>query len=1090
MLTNKKIQGAVSVFLVIILVPCIVMTSLFVELGRVHMSQSMAKSASDLALNSLLTNYDADLNEYYGMIASCQNISEYYESTAQLFLRNMSSRKMSEDEIYLIADYYKNVINDEKISDLLQVECLKAPSEMVSSVENANLANAALLKDQVVEFMKFRGPIELTVGFINKFMNSDGSESESISQLKESDKNEQLVEDKKAYYQAEGDLLKAAFNTFDAIRTYGKKAKDEGINNEKMQEYADKINSYKGVYSDIHRLTVTNLFNTAGLGQYNRVTYSLDAHNEEYTEEHSEVYSNKEEADGETHYYIDNDRIDSLLDDLEDKIEEFETAKDDYASAASSLLNNMYGEGDGQANAIQWWVRMNEAVNDSSDSKHNAVSESANNMLIAYSKVLAITKCELSDEAYKSTWESRYNSLTEKVREYQSKYLVSGNTDNSDPYLRAVNALEQVSSAFQSKIQPSGVFVSVGGQSRSVENAISFAASDLLELRNLLQARVDELNKAIDGDESADVKSLDQLKELAGTYKTNLGNWTNTAQAGDTSMKKEDRARINRNEGIPEEEQVSEEEFIDQYATKITEEAVIELKNRLVNIRSQFQTLIDAIDSIKYGEMKVIEIKDFNTFKSRAGSKVDSSDIPLNNGELRTYADNTFSQLFLPSSEKAVTLTFMPNNGNNPDIDPKEGNSVNTPELLKYFYQQWKDIDKGKVDTAKQDEEDAKSRQKDYEIEKKETARKYRGAGQNITKEISSGNSFDLGTGIIGSLVGLIKNIIDGNFGAIRDDIYVTTYFRGMFSFATFDREGMYSLLSDEEKKELDLDNFTDYYDNVEGSAEEEKTWLSENLKDSYNKSLTNKMINQTNNAAYLAELEYILYGKETNQDNLNDAFGQIYFIRFALNTISAFQNYWSDEKIEAVAAAVSGISGGVIPPQVIKAIMLPIMAAIESCTDINRLSAGFPVEIYKKKEDWWLLGKLSGGSLVEFVGSLTSDFKEGEDNLKPKNKDEGIFYSDYITIFLYLGLSGGGNLEEDMYKRMAEVIQTNLRKQNGDDSYSLSKALVYFQLDASIKVKPLMIRLPFFNSPEYENDLETNTDWCTYPLQTIRGYK
>ena len=44
---------------------------------------------ADLALNSLLTNYDADLSEWYGMIASCQNIDEFYDVSAQFFLRTI-----------------------------------------------------------------------------------------------------------------------------------------------------------------------------------------------------------------------------------------------------------------------------------------------------------------------------------------------------------------------------------------------------------------------------------------------------------------------------------------------------------------------------------------------------------------------------------------------------------------------------------------------------------------------------------------------------------------------------------------------------------------------------------------------------------------------------------------------------------------------------------------------------------------------------------------------------------------------------------------------------------------------------------------
>ena len=68
----KKARGAVSVFLIIILVPCLLFSSIFVDLSKVYLAESQAESAADLALNSLVSHFDYDLNDWYGMVASCQ----------------------------------------------------------------------------------------------------------------------------------------------------------------------------------------------------------------------------------------------------------------------------------------------------------------------------------------------------------------------------------------------------------------------------------------------------------------------------------------------------------------------------------------------------------------------------------------------------------------------------------------------------------------------------------------------------------------------------------------------------------------------------------------------------------------------------------------------------------------------------------------------------------------------------------------------------------------------------------------------------------------------------------------------------------
>lgn len=61
----RKKDGAVSVFLTIILVPMIVVSCLFVDACRAKLAEPVVSSAGDLTLNTALTQYDATLNDYY-----------------------------------------------------------------------------------------------------------------------------------------------------------------------------------------------------------------------------------------------------------------------------------------------------------------------------------------------------------------------------------------------------------------------------------------------------------------------------------------------------------------------------------------------------------------------------------------------------------------------------------------------------------------------------------------------------------------------------------------------------------------------------------------------------------------------------------------------------------------------------------------------------------------------------------------------------------------------------------------------------------------------------------------------------------------
>lgn len=1074
MKSKKGVRGAVSVFLVMILVPCIVVSSVFVDLGRVHMSKSMATSASDLALNSLMTNYDADLSEWYGMAASCQSIEEFYEISAQFFLRTLSSQGLSDDEIILLSDYYANATNDDTIYDLLQIECQTAPSDMISAVSGANLSNATLIKDQTVEFMKYRAPIELTLGIIDR-LKSDTTVNAALN----SDANKELVDDKTEYYEAEGELLAAAFNSYIAIYDYYKEATMNGLTNDKLSGYVDKLTEYRNVYLEIHKLYVSNLSNTSGLSRYSRVTLNLDKYNSTYTKTHGDVYSRKETKDNVTHYYIDGEDITDLLDALETEIGDFNTAKANFENAASSLMGKLPGTGANQSNTIQWWVQMNKAVN-SSNGHTTKVKNAGQDMLKAYSKVLAIKDCELGNEI-PTDWETRFNELTGQVEDLQAKYLKAGITDSNDSYLKAVKKLEEISNANYGKISSGNLYVTVDGQSMTLDNALVHIKGQLSSMRSELKNYVDLLNIAIDGNEDDEdvpendrVKSLDALLSLANTYDIKLGNWSSTANSSTTQMGEDDREEI---------------AGISQVCEALDEESVRELKTRLTRIRSQINAVISGIDSMSYGSTKVKSLNAFSTFKTAAQTKVSSSSIGLTNQELTNYSTTTFGQLFTPTSTPVMTFSHTNDSSYNPTISPTSG-EVDTPELFKYFHSKFGGLSKQDVN-EKQDELDGGESEATNKANEAKEKGRYHGGGSDITKDFSGSETFNLADGAISGIVDLIDSLINLDVSNIRDDLYVTTYIMNMFSYATYENEGLYSLV--EKKTELTLGSYPTEYQKVMGTAStDEGTWLSESYKDYYNKSLTNKLINKGNNAAYCAEVEYILYGGRDgkgNDDNVKAVYNNIYGIRYALNLVSGFANFWSgtDNTSLTISGIANGIwlaTGGIIPEALTKVVLIPILTVFETSNDLDRLEAGFPVELYKTTHNEWWVKVPDGKTGTSSVGGLTNIFKSGLTG-SIKNTGNGIYYSDYLTLFVYLGLKSGS--AEDMYQRMAEVIQANIRKLSGDNTYSMKKAQVYFKLEATIRVKPLMITLPIFN--DYDNNMDTKTDWCTYKISTVRGY-
>lgn len=1118
-------KGAVSVFLVLILVPCLLVTSLFVDLSRVKLSKSQASSSADLALNSLMTNYDADLNEWYGLVSSCQNIDEFYEISADYFLRMLSSQDLSTDEVMLLSDYYaaatqNGAIYDslqeffgyddeptKKAADLIAVDVQTDSKDIVSAVEGANMANATMIKNQLIEFLKYRAPKELAEELIERIKHQDTT----ISAVSDAAEQKPLVDSKQEFYETEGEFTSAAFRSYWAIRDYS----DMGITKDKIKsDYIGAYKEYKKAYKEMHKNTYKYLLNTDGLSPYSIEYRDLSSFENTYSRDNSDVYSY--EQDGK--YFITDSDMRSYINDLGAAYRDL----NDYFNGIngnhnlSDLAGMDCGFDAGQNNPVQWWVKANKEKDRSLDD----LSDKADAFMKAYAKAKLLSdesddkKLTRTDDA-QTFWDEKDNdtgdggyrySLYDDDKTYQDlinlsdslykKYLNSSTIDTSTNYYKFVSKLSQISNDNKDRIDVSKYKVTVDGQEKSYEDAIEYMSEELDDRISELDEAIKYLNIAIDG--KGKVKKLDKLKELAGQYHDDLDGWNDEANSRNEGMWRDDQTEINNR---------THDECID----KITEENVEALKTRLTNIRTLLKNVKGMLDDMEYCGKKVKDITSFDKFKDRLKGQVSVSDIPMKNSELDSNADSSFS--FKTDSESNTNAgNQIDDDAYDPTLDPETGNN-NIPELYKYMHEAYKDKQdkKDAVDEAEDDQKNAKNAQKEKEKEAKKGVlngtlsehdiKNSLGDDKIATKSASFGLD-DILAGICDTIGSFFTDDALDNLGDMRDTLYTTTYIREMFSYSTYEKEGLYNRVKDAgEETNLTLNNAEETYKNYMGSenpanpTDNQGKWLSTLLTDEYNKSMTNKLINKTNNFAYTGEIEYILYGKK-NQDNMNKAIGQIYTIRYGLNLVSGFQHFWTlnDDiatsiAINGVADAIATATGGIIPAPVTKVVLIPLLTVFETFVDMQRLKAGFPVELYKTEASmWWF--SFEGFDNLESVGG----FLDILNTLNPNehlNTGKGLFYSDYLTFFLISGLSSS-KTSQVMYERMAEVIQMNMRFLigHGDvskSSYKLKNSVVYFKLEAEVRVRPLMVALPTFVN--FNSDFKDQKDWCTYKISTTRGY-
>jgi len=1091
----KSTRGAVSVFLVIILVPCIFISALFVDMGRVYLSQGMAYSAADLALNSVLTKYDAELNEYYGLVASCQNMDDFYDVSEKFFLRTLSSQPLEEDEIKLLSDVFestvRSVIGAEEISDMLDVE--KVDDIKVEAVTDANLANSALLKEQIVEFMKYRGPITMTTALMDIIKKPDGTYKAGVDAVLNSDTDKPIVDAKQDFHDSESEFLSEAYNTYSYLyNNYSK----QPLENSTLTTKIDKLSEHLNTYRAIHSTMIGCFYNTDNVCVFHRPVVSITAYDSTYTVQGvcTRVYTptpppaaeGEEETETETPdpiYYITWSDLNTIKNDLSSKITAFETAKKDFYESVNGISYT------GDSHDIQYWAKVDSIIygRNGGTNHVNNVATKAAAMIKAYAKLTVALTCTPDGTDFPSDYVSQCNTLINKAKDLQSKYLKAGVSGSGDAYLTLVANIERISAAEIYNTDPSSKLVN--GQ--NIDTLLTGVANDLQVIKTYCESYVNILEKVINGGEitrggkTITLKSLDALGELARNYESSYDAYKDTVEgAPETDLQKEMTEDLEKYDAAEYDE--------------VDEEAILEMKVRLANIQSQYQAVINAIDGMKYGGKSMLEIKNYTTFKTAADTKVDPTTIGTTKTSVQNAANTTWSSLILPnlsSGQKAVV--FNEADSFNLFLKP-EMDKVDVPDLYMFFYNAFGVPKDTEVD--KQEEEMGKA---EGEANKNNSATIGASMVNPDAKQIVSDISkdytaqFGFGTGI-NALVELITDITSGSFNDIRDNAYICSYILEMFTHATFENEGLYDCYlnkyGETATNALTGGSYPEKYELV--NTTDEKMWKSESTTDVFNKTLTNKMKNATNNAAYGCELEYILYGKSTNEANVKAACADIFKIRLLLNTISGFANFWTggdatSRTFDVVAATVFSLSCGVIPAAAVKAVLIMVLVAYETCNDMSRLKCGFPVELYKfntpEQRDWKcaLTVELGHGSTIsDALSSLV-----GENVV---NTGEGFTYGDYVKLFVCISVWGDDEAEtpemsEVVMLRVADLIQTNMRHVTGVDTYKLSNSNTHFKLHGKLRVTPLIIDSPFFN--EFNTSLTGATNWLEYEVDAVRGY-
>lgn len=154
-------------------------------------------------------------------------------------------------------------------------------------------------------------------------------------------------------------------------------------------------------------------------------------------------------------------------------------------------------------------------------------------------------------------------------------------------------------------------------------------------------------------------------------------------------------------------------------------------------------------------------------------------------------------------------------------------------------------------------------------------------------------------------------------------------------------------------------------------------------------------------------EVEYLIGGKSSDQDNLKAALGEILAIRTGLNYLHILSDSTKREAVHQLSLAIMGSFGLPQFAMILGLFIIGVWALAEAVQDIKILLKGGKVPLWKTEADW----------KTDLDSLLTSGMEEDTEYTK------GLDYEQYLRLALLVKDRRDKNL------RMLDLIQINLAK-------------------------------------------------------------
>lgn len=997
---RKNINGAISIFLVLIMVPMFTFAGTIVDLSRVNSANVVLSGASDLTMNAALSDYNEILKDVYGIFAMSATEDDLTNNLERYFNNSLSNISDLDTTDSYTRDYINSLTSwlstagSEGSADFDTLINLTNATCDVSYVGGSEVYHSNILKRQILEYMKYRGVVAVSQELINKFSGFSGFDKQSKAIKAKMNYEKEL--------EKIGDSCQTAYNElYEARKQKHTSVTQDILGYEIEADCENKIELFKDAYLKTVSLAKENYDNISKYLVYIKVLEDTSA-------DKLNVNSNV-----------------ILYNEISNK--------------SSEATENM-GEG-----LKEGYTVTNEAYT------HKGLEGVLSNVEYFKSNNIGLTSgCEMNDEKtdfnessdYKGGFYGTMESFVDDIKSqksningelsednvikvYQLKQTINNwiNNDDNKTYLANIWALKDYFYSCEGNdCKINEYFKNIEGFICDINDIADYTNNYVNSYKDKVKSLAVEANKqirlvfddctimiskyeAIEKDLNAVISDIEAAEEKGNDWKKSIDKVT------DNSSKQT---------------MTSDYESEAQPLKKADVEA---LRDKVIIVNKEFyQDILDRIKSLKYCGNKLAEKYD--------SSKVEKADYEKDFKKSKIMPDTVDSN-GMAAAINSAKANFESDTGNsfkafrrlleNDEFSTKSGFTTKAQEENQQFFEYLASNFEYKAGTEEEEKSEASDGGKEALIDEgkvtsaKEKAKNDKTLSGDVSSDFldamvtnNSKSQQDIGvdpTDPEGSSDDNVTDTADsmsdeettsflkalGDIAATeRDKLYLVEYMRNMFSCYTTNIDPDAGNPNVEEKKDKEV-----------GSQYENK--------DDFEKTLSGIAISADNNYYYGGECEYILWGG-TPSSAVNKTKASIFGIRFILNLIYAM----SAPDINALtfewATAIAGWTVFGVP--IVQTVLKIALALAESAYDLNQLCLGKSVPLYKSSTTW----AMSPQGMIGIAKDAAAELIENA------AKEAGAYLNDSITnIFDKIENTANNKISEigdDVKKYMNQTIR------------------------------------------------------------------